>query len=187
VAFLAAPWLGNDAGGMLAMTPVAAGCAWAIWRRPITRRAVLGGSLAAFLTVAVVTAAEAVFGTGTHLGRVASRGVHDQSSFTTTILHRFDANFGLLVDQWWGFLCIVLALGALTALLLTRTWPDYLPLGSPLRAVTIGTLAVSLLGFLANDSGPVVIVLCLVVLAPAMALIALDGPVTPTEREPLRR
>ncbi|MEY2399208.1 MAG: hypothetical protein QOJ00_2382 [Actinomycetota bacterium] len=181
-AFLAAPWLGNDVGGTLAMVPVVLACAWVFSGRAITRRVAAIGAALVVAAVAGLVAAEAVFGSGTHLGRVATRGVEDNGSFTTTLLHRFNANFGQLVDQWYGFVAIALVATALFALLVQRRWLTYLPAGSPLRAAIIGILAVSLLGFLANDSGPVVIVLCFVVLAPALALVALEPPVTSTPR-----
>ena len=175
VAFLAAPWLGNDVGGTLALLPVAVACAWVFFGRRITLRiAIVGGVLVA-AAIGAFVAAQAVFGAGTHLGRAASEGARDSSSFATTLQHRFDANVGLLIDQWWGFVCFALVLGAIYALVVQHRWNDELPERSPLRVVAIGILVASLLGFVVNDSGPVVTVLCLVVLAPALALVALEA------------
>ncbi|HUR78626.1 MAG TPA: hypothetical protein VMZ22_11800, partial [Acidimicrobiales bacterium] len=85
------------------------------------------------------------------------------------------ANFGLLLSQWWGFGSLALAGVALTFLVPARRFLDYLPARSGLRACAVAILVTSIVGFLLNDSGPVVNVLCLVVLAPALALTALMG------------
>jgi hypothetical protein len=73
------------------------------------------------------------------------------------------------------------------ALVVQHRWTDYLPERMPLRTVAVAVLVVSLLGFAVNDSGPVVMVLCLVVLAPVMALTAIVGPVTAPAGELSRR
>ena len=183
VAFLAAPWLGNDIGGTLTMVPVTLACAWVFFDRPFTPRVVVAGGVLALLALGALTAAEATFGSGTHLGRAA----RSNSSLTNTLIHRADVNAGLLVHQPWGFLCIAVAGAGLVTLVLQRRWTDYLPPRSPLRVIAISVLVVSLFGFAVNDSGPVVIVLCLVVLAPAMALTALQGPVTEPAVAPVQK
>ncbi len=183
VVFLVAPWLGNDIGGTLTMLPVTLACAWVFFGRAFTPRVVATGGVLALIALGALTVAEATFGSGTHLGRAA----RTNSSLGNTLIHRADVNAGLLVHQPWGFLCIAVATAGLVLLVLQRRWPDYLPPRSPLRVVAISVLVVSLFGFAVNDSGPVVIVLCLVVLAPAMALTALGGPVTAPAAAPVRK
>ncbi len=184
LAFVAAPWLGGDVGGTLALVPVVAATAWLFLGRRLTRRAVVVGSaLSAAATVAFV-AAQASLGSGTHLGRAATEGARDNAAVTNTIAHRFDANFGLLMSQWWGFGCLLLAAFGVYALARRGWFSDRLPPGSPMRVVAIAVLVFSVLGFVVNDSGPVVIVLCHVVLAPALALVALT-PVKPAVAAPL--
>ncbi|MEY2426739.1 MAG: hypothetical protein QOI61_2311 [Actinomycetota bacterium] len=173
VAFVAAPWLGNDVGGVLTLLPVGAAASWAFFGRRLTRRALAVGVVGVLVLFAALVVVEAVAGGGTHLGRAAS----DSGSLRNTLTRRVDANVGLLVDQWWGFLSIGLALFAAWALAVGRRWADYLPVQSPLRIAAVATLIASVVGFAVNDSGPVVNVLCLVVLAPAMALTALSGRV----------
>ncbi|MBA2608506.1 MAG: hypothetical protein H0U92_06185 [Actinobacteria bacterium] len=183
LAFLAAPWLANDIGGTLTMVPVTLACAWGFFNRQITPRVVVVGALIGVGVIAGLTAVEAAIGEGTHLGRAAQ----SNSSLVNTVWHRVEVNVGLLVHQPWGFLCILLAGGGLVALAVQRRWTDYLPPRSPLRIVAISALVVSLLGFAVNDSGPVVIVLCLVVLAPMIALTALHGPAGTPGAAPTRR
>jgi len=174
VVFVAAPWLGNDVGGTLTLVPLGTVTGWCFLGRRLTARVVVGGAALAALAIAAYVAAGAASGSG-HLGRAASEGVNDSSSITNTLAHRWDANVGLLVAQWWGFLCIALVLFVLERLVRHERYGDFLPLGSPLRVASVAVLVTSLLIFLVNDSGPVVMVLCLVVLAPIFALLALDG------------
>jgi hypothetical protein len=174
LAFEAAPWLGNDIGGVLTLLPVGAACAWALCGRRFTPRVIALGAVGVVAAFAALTLLEAAFGGGSHLGRAAAAGAADHASLTNTLTRRFDANFGLLVSQWWGFLSLGLAVGGIVALAGQHRWRDYLPTRSPLRIAAVAVLAASILGFLVNDSGPVVNVLCLVVLAPALALTALE-------------
>ncbi len=170
VVLVAVPWLGNDVGGTLALAPVSVAVAWSFFGRTLDRRAVLVGGAAVVALLVVVLGAEATLGSSTHL----ARAVGSNATLSTTLRHRWDANVGLLVDQWWGFLVFGFALGAL-ALAGRSVGADELPLGSPLRVAFVGVLGLSLLAFAANDSGPVVSVLCLVVVVPALALRAMDA------------
>lgn len=172
VVFVAAPWLGNDVGGLLTLAPTSAAAAWVLFGRRFTPRVLAIGGLGVAVALGLFVAAQAAVGGGTHLGRFASG---DRGSLVTTIERRIDANLGLLVDQWWGFGSLALAAGSIVALL-RLGFRGYLPPRSPLRVATLAILAASLAGFAVNDSGPVVNVLCLVVLAPAIALRSLDVP-----------
>jgi hypothetical protein len=175
VVFLGAPWLGNDVGGMVTMAPIAAALAWRFYGRRFTTRAVVTGAAALAVVGAGVVVAEAALSGSSHLARTAREGAANHGSLANTLARRFDANMGLLVDQWWGFLCFALAAGAIYALA-SGKWPSGLRRGSPLRGGALAILVGSIVGFLVNDSGPVVTVLFLVVLAPPLALLALDGP-----------
>jgi glycosyl transferase family 2 len=174
-AFLAAPWLGNDVGGFLTLLPVSIAATWALFGGKFTRRTLVVGAVAAVLVFIAVAVLEARAG-GSHLSRAATETASNRAGLRNTLTRRVNANFGLLVDQWWGFLSIGLALIGLALLARTRRFAGYLPARSGLRVASIAVLVTSIVGFLANDSGPVVNVLCLVVLAPAIALTALAGP-----------
>ena len=168
VGFVASPWLGNDVGGTLALVPVSAAMAWTLLGGRFTRRVAALGLVTVGLGLAALLGVEALSGSQTHLARAASGGI------TTTLAHRADVNLGLLVDQWWGFL--VFGLAGLGLVLVARgEGESFLPFGSPLRSGFAAVLVLSLLAFLANDSGPVVSVLCLVVAAPVLALRTIDA------------
>jgi hypothetical protein len=173
-AFLAAPWLGNDVGGFVAMLPVSLAAAWALFGGRFTRRTVTIGAAVAVALFVALAVFEARTG-GSHLSRAASETASNRAGLRTTLTRRVNANLGLLVDQWWGFGSIGLALLGLGLLARAERFADYLPPRSGLRVMALGVLVVSIVGFLVNDSGPVVNVLCLVVLAPALALTALAG------------
>ena len=179
-AFLAAPWLGNDVGGFLTLLPVSIAATWALFGRRFTRRTLLIGAVAAALVFVAVAALEARSG-GSHLSRAASETASNRAGLRNTLTRRVNANFGLLVDQWWGFGSIGLALIGLALLGRARRFADYLPPRSGLRVAALAVLVTSVVGFLVNDSGPVVNVLCIVVLAPALALTALAGRLGPVE------
>lgn len=165
---VAAPWLGNDVGGTLALVPVSAALSWSFFGRRIDRRAAWLGAGVVALGLVAVLALEAVAG-GSHLSRAIGGG-----SFGTTLQHRLNANIGLLVDQWWGFLVFILVAVGLAGVA-QRRLRDELPLDSPLRAGFVAALVLSILAFVGNDSGPVVSVLCVVVVTPVLALRAIDG------------
>jgi hypothetical protein len=173
-AFLAAPWLGNDVGGFVTLLPVTVAAGWALFGQRFTRRTALVGSAAVVLAFIAVAAIEARTG-GSHLSRAAAETASNRSGLRTTLTRRVNANFGLLVDQWWGFGSLALAVVGIVLLAPWRRFVDYLPPRSGLRVAALAILVTSIVGFLVNDSGPVVNVLCLVVLAPALALTALAG------------
>jgi hypothetical protein len=173
-AFLAAPWLGNDVGGFVTLLPVSAAATWVLFGGRLTRRTLVFGGALVVVAFIAVAALEARNG-GSHLSRAAAETTTNRAGLRTTLTRRVNANFGLLVDQWWGFLSIGLALLGLALLAHAQRFAEYLPARSGLRVVAVGVLVTSIVGFLVNDSGPIVNVLCLVVLAPAIALSALSG------------
>ena len=170
VVFVGAPWLGNDVGGTVALVPVAAALAWRFTGRRLSRQVVGIGGVGVATVLGLVLAVEAIVGKGTHLGRAFG----SQASLASTLRQRAENNLGLLIDQWWGFLVFALAIGVLVALQrggLQREIPE----AAPLRATVAAVMVLSLLAFAVNDSGPVVAVLCLVVVAPVLALRAIDA------------
>jgi hypothetical protein len=173
-AFLAAPWLGNDVGGFLTFLPVSIAATWALFGGRFTRRTVILGGVAVVVVFAALALVEARTG-GSHLSRAAAETASNRGGLRNTLTRRVNANFGLLVDQWWGFGSLALAMVGLALLGRGRRFADYLPARSGLRIAALAVLVTSIVGFLVNDSGPVVNVLCLVVLAPALALSATSG------------
>ncbi|MDP1794348.1 MAG: glycosyltransferase [Acidimicrobiales bacterium] len=170
--FVAAPWLGNDVGGTVALVPVSAALLWKFGGRRLTRRVVGVGAVVVAGLLAVVLGLEIVLGEGTHLGRLVGGG---EASVLSTLAQRTENNLGLLVDQWWGFLVLAIAGAALVAVAQGR-FARELPVDSPVRATVAATMVLSVLAFAVNDSGPVVAVLCLVVAAPVVALRVIDAP-----------
>ena len=181
-AFLAAPWLGNDVGGFITLLPVSIAATWALFGGRFTRRSIVGGAVLAALVFVALAVLEARTG-ASHLSRAAAETTSNRTGLRNTLTRRVNANFGLLVDQWWGFGSLALSVVGITVLARARRCADYLPARAGLRVASLAVLVTSIVGFLVNDSGPVVNVLCIVVLAPALALTALAGRVVPSAPE----
>ncbi len=169
-----APSLGADVGGILALVPVYALFCTALIGGRLTRRAWL---LAAVATAAVLGLAVAVdllqplgartdlsdfvdglFGTGTH-------------GATTTITRKLSANFAFVGHTVWTWMLpVVLVFGA-WVLAGSQRRARVVPPGSPLRLGVTAVAALALLGFLVNDSGPLVIALALSFVGPLFVIL----------------
>lgn len=177
LAVVGAPWLGNDVGGLVALLPIVAATAWWLAGRRLTVKVVAAGAVLSAVAFGVVALAETTVGESSHLARAVS----NNASLGSTLSRRVEANWGLLIDQPWGFPTFALA-GFAIWVLARNWWPDYLASDAPLRRAGIAICAASLAAFVVNDSGPVVTVLCLVVLAPAFSLLGLSEPARETRR-----
>jgi hypothetical protein len=144
-------------------------------RRLRVRTAVLIGTA----TVALVCAAAAIDllrpeDARTHLGRFAHDFVHDPSELLDTFVRKQTANLRILQVSIWTWMIPVVVIFLLYVLVWERQWQELLPRRAPVRVATVAVLAGALLGFLANDSGPIVIALFFVFLLPFLTLLALD-------------
>lgn len=170
-----APSLGGDVGGIIALVPVFGAVAIALaGRRLRVRTALLIGSA----TVALVCAAAAIDlmrpeDARTHLGRFANDFVNDPSELLDTFVRKQSANLRILQVSVWTWMIPVVVIFLLYVLVWERQWQELLPRRAPVRVGTVAVLAGALLGFLANDSGPIVIALFFVFLLPFLTLLAL--------------
>jgi glucosyl-3-phosphoglycerate synthase len=161
----ALPSLGGDVGGAVTLAPIFALTVAALWGR-LSWRAVL---LAGLATAAVVGVALAVDlsrpeDARTHLARFVAGGGRSSS-----IGGKVAQNLGTYAAI--PALALVVAIAVGFAVLLWRgRFRRVLPPGTPARIGVTAAVALSLIGNLLNDSGPIVTLLVLSVLAPALVV-----------------
>lgn len=188
-----APSLGGDVGGIITMVPLFGVVLVAFSERRLHPRTIL---LLAGVTILAVGAATLVdvlrpAEAQTHLGRFANRLAEEgPGELTDTFLRKQSANLRILKVSIWTWMIPILTGFVLYVLVWERQFRNLLPTGSPLRTGAVAGVSGALLGFLANDSGPIVIALFFVYILPYLALLALDnqrgspvllGPVSPDE------
>jgi hypothetical protein len=173
-----APGLGDDGGGIITLVPLFGLTLYAFRGTRVRLRTLL--------LIGAVTAGVFLLAAGidllrppesrTHLGRFLA-SLFDGSGgdvFTTTVLRKQAANFRILSRSVWTWVIPAAALFMLYLLVWERRGAQLLPRGSALRAGLIAAVAGSVLGFATNDSGPVVIALFFVYIAPYLTLLALE-------------
>jgi hypothetical protein len=172
-----APSLGGDVGGILSLVPVFGLLLFALSGRRLTLRMLLlvGGATAVALSLATAIDLARPAESRTHLGRFAS-DLFDNglSELTDTFLRKQGANLRILQVSIWTWMIPIVAGFLLYVLVYERRWASLLPRGGPMRAGVVAVISGSLLGFLANDSGPIVIALFFAYLGPFLTLLALD-------------
>jgi hypothetical protein len=177
-----APSLGGDVGGIVSLVPVFAVVLVALADRRLRPRTVL---LIGVATLAVLGAAIGIDllrppDARTHLGRwvtdVADDGI---GTIWDTFSRKQSANWRILQNSIWAWMIPVTGvfLGAVLWSRERRT--AVLPPRSAAAIGVVGTLACAVVGFLANDSGPIVVGLFFSVLLPFVLLLALDAPPRP--------
>jgi hypothetical protein len=180
-----APWLGSDVGGILSLVPVLAIVLYLLGGRQLSVRvvALVAGAAALVLGVAVGFEALRAPDQRTHLGRFFLGG--EGSSAWSTISRKWSTNIRVLTGSTWSWLIPLIVVFLLAVLVVGRGWLRVVPKGSPERIGLVGLLLLALLGWVVNDSGPVVAALVLVYTGPYVALLFLaGGPVAPELREP---
>ena len=161
----ALPSLGGDVGGAVTLAPIFALALAALWGR-LSWRAVL---LAGVATATVVGVALAVDlsrpeDSRTHLARFVAGGGRSSS-----IGGKVAQNLGTYAAIPALALVVAIALG-FAVLLWRGRFRRLLPPGTPARVGVTAAVVLSLLGNLLNDSGPIVTLLVLSVLAPALVV-----------------
>lgn len=181
-----APSIGNDVGGIITLVPMAGIGLWCFSGRRLSWRVLVG--VAALLVVALALAAGVDLlrppEARSHLGRFASSLRDDPGLLVTTSLRKIEANFGVLSTLPWTWVIPVACACVLYLLVRRRIWSDLLPPGSPLRTGVVIAVVASLVGFLVNDSGPVVIAMFFVFIVPFVSLLALEQDAEPTMLPP---
>ena len=166
------PGLGSDVGGLLTLTPVF-GLTWlGLSGRRIRVRdiALLAAAAAALLVVLAGVDVLRPDDARTHLGRLAADVLDSgPAPLWDAVARKESANFRLLFHSPWSVALVVV----LAVPLLLRTG-----LGATMRVAVAGNLALAVLGFAANDSGPVVVALSLFYLAPLLVVLRRTEEVT---------
>lgn len=178
------PSMGGDVGGILTLVPVFGLSLFALTGRRIRFRTLVLVALVAVVSIAVVGGLDLLRApeARTHLGRFIAQAVEDgPSELTELFFRKQSANLRILRVSIWTWMLPITIGFLLYVLVWERQWSDLLPPGSPLRIGAVAGASGALLGFLANDSGPIVIALFLVYLLPYLTLLALHrGRGTPT-------
>ena len=177
----ALPPLGGDVGGAVTLTPIFALTLAALWDR-LSWRAV---AAAAAAVVAVVGLALAVDlsrpdDARSHLGRFVSGGGRS-SSIGGKVTQNLETYVAVPA------LAVVVAITATFAVLLWRgRFRRALPPGTPARIAVAAALAVALVGNLLNDSGPIVTLLAMSIISPALVVRSAAGDPPPRVLPPIR-
>lgn len=187
-----APSLGGDVGGIVSLVPVFGLLLLALLGRRIRWRSVLvlGLGTAVLLGGAVAVDLSRPEDARTHLGRFADRVLDGgPGELVDTFVRKQQANLDILQGSTWVRM-VLIATAFLLVVLLPRARRDRLaPKGSAARIGIVATIAGAVVGFLANDSGPVVIGLFAVYLLPFVLLPALadhaGAVVEPVDPEPV--
>jgi putative peptidoglycan lipid II flippase len=174
-----APWLGADVGGILTLVPVFGVVLWLLSGRRASWRLVGGAALGGLAMLGVAVGIEALRPAAdrTHIGRFFLGS--DGSGFWPTIERKWSVNVQLLETSTWSKLIWgALAFGAVA--LLVGGGRALLARDDRVRIGLVGLAGVALLGWLSNDSGPLVAALVLGTASAYLALLVLD-PVGPPE------
>jgi hypothetical protein len=166
------PGLGSDVGGLLTLTPVF-GMTWlALSGRRIRPRdvALLAAAAAVLLVVLAGVDVLRPDDARTHLGRLAAEVLDNgPGPLWDAVVRKESANFRLLLHSPWSVALIVVLVVPLA--LRTRV-------STPVRVAIVGNLGLAVLGFAANDSGPVVLALALFYLGPLLVVYRRSDDVT---------
>ncbi len=178
------PSMGGDVGGIMTLVPVFGLSLLALTGRQVRFRTLVLVAVVALVAVAVVGGLDLLRppDARTHLGRFVGQLIEDgPSELADVFFRKQSANLRILRVSIWTWMLPVTIGFLLYVLVWERQWSDLLPPGSPLRIGAVAGASGALLGFLANDSGPIVIALFLVYLLPYLTLLALHrGRGTPT-------
>lgn len=166
------PGLGSDVGGLLTLTPVF-GITWlGLAGRRVRARHIAALAAAATALLVVLAGVDVLRpdDARTHLGRLAADVLDSgPGPLWDAIVRKESANLRLLFHSPWSVaLAVVLAV---PLLLRTR-------LSEPVSVAVTGTLALAVLGFVTNDSGPVVVALALFYVAPLLVVSRRCGEIT---------
>ncbi len=168
------PWLGSDVGGILSLVPVLGLALWSLRGRKVTIVSAGVAAAGATAALAAVVAIEALrpAESRTHIGRFFLGS--DSSGVLDTLERKWVVNVDLLQGSTWAWL-IWFGLAFVFVVVIThRLGRDLAPPFSPEWIGAVGLFALGVLGWVTNDSGPLVAALVLSMLAAYLALLALD-------------
>lgn len=179
------PFLGGDVGGIITFVPVFGLTLWALAGRRIRLRTLVVFGLGTVVVLVAVAGIDLLRPeeSRTHLGRFADEMLEDGfAPLIETFLRKQAANFRIFRVSIWTWMIPIVVSFLLYLLAWGRGWRRLLPLGSAIRVGAISVLSAALFGFVANDSGPIVIALFFVYLLAFLALLVLDPS---RERDPI--
>ncbi|HZQ88281.1 MAG TPA: glycosyltransferase [Acidimicrobiales bacterium] len=169
----ALPGLGDDVGGVLTLVPVFGLTMLVLARVRLSWKTIgiVVGATAALLvvgsTIDLLRPPEA----RTHLGRfVASLFKDGPGVLTTTIARKEAANIRILKASIWTWVLPIASVFLLYLLVWQGLFRQLLPPRSALRTSAVAALALGLVGFATNDSGPVLVALVFSYVGPFMTL-----------------
>ncbi len=172
------PMLGADVGSLITLGPVFGVTLLAMSGRKVRLRNVALAGVAMLALVGAATALDLARPPDqrSHLGRFAEQVSEDgPSAFVDTLMRKQEANARLAQSSQWAKMVPVAALFLAVPLIWQRRRRELLPPGSPLATTFWSILAATALGFLSNDSGPIVIALFLAHLPPLIHLLSSGG------------
>ncbi|MBV9254774.1 MAG: glycosyltransferase [Actinobacteria bacterium] len=173
----ALPGLGDDVGGVLTLVPVF-GLTMLVLSRVRVSWRTIGIVIAATAALLVVGSTVDLLRppeARTHLGRfVASLFKDGPSVLTTTIARKEAANIRILKASIWTWVLPIASVFLLYLLVWQGLFRQLLPPRSALRTTAVAALALGLVGFVTNDSGPVLVALVFSYVGPFMTLRALE-------------
>lgn len=179
------PFLGGDVGGIITFVPIFTLTLVALAGRRLRFHTVVLVGLGTIMVLLAVAGLDLLRpeASRTHLGRFAAQMLDEGfAPLIQTFMRKQAANFRIFRVSIWTWMIPIVVSFALYLLVWARGWTTLLPLRSPLRIGAISIMSAALLGFIANDSGPIVIALFLVYLLAYLAIISLtledaDSPV----------
>jgi hypothetical protein len=161
----ALPSLGGDVGGVLTLVPIFSLAVAALWSRLRWRTVLVAGAATALvLAVALAVDLSRPPDARTHLARFVTGG-----GTSSSIGGKLDQ----VLDTYAAMplLAGVVAITVGFALLLwRRRFLTALPPGSPARIGVAAALGVALVGNVLNDSGPIVTLLAMSIIAPSLVV-----------------
>jgi hypothetical protein len=148
--------LGADVGAVITLGAGGAAAVIAALTRQPSRRAIALGVAAPVAAIGALILLDVITGGGAHLTRSVVHA-NGSSDLADVVRRRFEGSFSMLKKPGWAIASVV-ALIALVWLAARRTrLLEGLP--GPLTAGLIGTWFAALIGAIANDSGPQILVI----------------------------
>jgi hypothetical protein len=175
VVAVGAPSLGDNLGALLTLVPVFGLTLWVLSGRRVRGRTVTGIVVAAVIATGIATGVDLLRppNARTHLGRFAAQLANGHASDAwATVARKVDANMHGFTASVWTVIIVIIAV-VMLALLALQRFTGLLPMGSAHRAGVTAALAAGIIGFLVEDSGPIITALVFVSVGPYLILLGL--------------
>ncbi len=176
IAVVGAPWMGADVGGTLSLVPACGVLLLLASGRRLNWRSLVGLAALGVVTLGLAIGVEAARPpeARTHIGTFFLGG--GEGSATTTITRKWETNMRLLTGSRWSWLILTLGGGA-AALVATEGRWRWMSRQRPMVVAGLAAMAVAAaVGWLTNDSGPLVAAMVAVFAAPLVLTTSLEGP-----------